>query len=360
MTRRDLFLSTLALPAAALAAPKPYFPSASAWDKLTHKEAGADAAAIDEALQYAGDRMSTGVVILRHGRILAEKYWRDWTAETAQPIFSSAKSVTATLIGMAIDDKKLKGIDQPVADFIPAWKGTPKEAILFRHLLTMTSGLAGAMRGQPGPGVDQYIQMIEAGQEAKPGEKWIYHTPAYRMLIKLLEAATGEQISAYTARKLWTPLGMANSKWDSAPVGNGKPGVNYFWMRASLRDMARFGLFALHQGEWNGKQLVSAKYMKEATTQSQSLNEGYGYLWWVNSGNSYIAPVQKPNPRRFMPDCPRDTFAALGAMDKKIYVVPSLDLVVTRHGDTAGKESNGAMSSFDNEFLGRICRALKA
>lgn len=131
-------------------------------------------------------------------------------------------------------------------------------------------------------------------------------------------------------------------------------------MRASLRDMSRFGLFALRKGKWENRQLVSSAYMDEAVTPSQKLNEAYGYLWWVNSGGSYLrAGINSSrNEGRLLPDVPADSYAALGAMDKKIYVIPSLDVVVCRHGGTAAKESGGAMSSFDNEFLGRICRAV--
>ena len=200
--------------------------------------------------------------------------------------------------------------------------------------------------------------MVSASQDAKPGEKWLYHTPAYRMLLTILHRATGEDPNAYSQRMLWGPLGMTHSKWESQP--SGKPAEpNWLWMRASLRDMSRFGLFALRQGKWADRQLVSAAYMKDATSPSQKLNESYGYLWWVNAGKSYLRPGPLATRRasRLMPQAPADAFAALGAMDKKIYVVPSLDLVVARHGGSAVRDGNGAMSSFDDELLGRVCRA---
>lgn len=102
-----------------------------------------------------------------------------------------------------------------------------------------------------------------------------------------------------------------------------------------------------------------------AAGTSQKLNESYGYLWWLNGKASYKLPGGGgPQPGMLWPDCPPDAFGALGAQDKKIYIVPSLDLVVSRHGGPAGVArtpgaEGGGRSSFDNELLGRICRAVK-
>src|SRR4029079_3002698 len=143
--------------------------------------------------------------------------------------------------------------------------------------------------------------------------------------------------------------------------------TNCTWYRSGLRDMSRFGLLILRNGAWEDRQLVSAKWIKEATSTSQTLNESYGYLWWLNGKPSYQLPSGAGGAQRGMlwPDCPPDAFAALGAQDKKIYVVPSLDLVVSRHGGAAGIAQGpggecGGRLSFDNELLGRVCRAAHA
>ncbi|MDX2033922.1 MAG: serine hydrolase [Blastocatellia bacterium] len=341
--------------------PAPYYPRGGAWEARAPKEAGMDAAAVEEAARYAAEHNSTGLVIVRGGRIVAERYWREWTAETAQPIFSSSKSVAAMLVGMAIEEGRLKGIGQSASAFVPAWRGTPKEAITLRHMLTMTSGIrVGAVRAVPE--VDAFEETAGLPLDHAPGSHWAYNTPVYRMLLRILELASGESVNQYTNRRLAGPLGLQQSSWDCSPAPNNR--TNCAWYRSSLRDMSKFGLLMLRNGRWDGRQLISARFVKEATSSSQALNEAYGYLWWLNGKASYKLAGGRAGTGMIWPDCPPDAFGALGAQDKKIYVVPSLDLVVSRHGGAAGVarqagEEGGGRTSFDNELLGRICRAVK-
>jgi CubicO group peptidase (beta-lactamase class C family) len=341
--------------------PKVYWPRVNQWETRSPKDSGMNTAAIEDALTYAAERNSTGLVILRGGRIVTERYWKDWTLETTQPIFSSSKSLTATLIGMAIEEGKLKGVNQSMADFIPSWKSTPKATITLRHVMTMTSGVKVGAAGVSAD-VDAFEEAAAFALEHKPGEHWAYNTPVYRMLLRALELASGESINQYTRRKLAAPIGMTHSSWDCSPAPNGK--TNCTWYRSCLRDMARFGLLILRNGSWENRQLVSARYVKESTSTSQKLNESYGYLWWLNGKASFKLPAGREAQGMLWPDCPPDAFGALGAQDKKIYIVPSLDLVVARHGGVAGVarnlgEEGGGRSSFDNELLGRICRAVR-
>jgi CubicO group peptidase (beta-lactamase class C family) len=340
--------------------PKPYYPHGKDWETRTPKDAAMDAAALDDAVKYAAEHNSTGLVIVRGGRLVTEQYWQKWTAETAQPIFSSSKSVTATLVGMAIEEGKMKGVEQSASAFVPQWKGTPKEAITLRHMLAMTSGIkVGAVRAVAE--IDAFAETADFPLEHKPGAHWAYNTPVYRMLLRMLETATGENINQYTRRK-FAPLQLQNSSWDCGPAPNNQ--TNCSWYRSSLRDMSKFGLLILRNGKWEDRQLISAKFVKEATNTSQKLNEAYGYLWWLNGKPSFKLAGGRAGQGMLWPDCPPDAFGALGAQDKKIYVVPSLDLVVARHGPAAGVartpgEEGGGRTSFDNELLGRICRAVK-
>lgn len=344
---------------AALSAPaQVYWPRGQDWQARSPVEAGLDPAAIEDALRFAGARNSTGVAIIYQGRIVAERYWQNWNQETSASIFSASKSVASTLVGMAIEEEKIKGVEQSVADFIPSWKGTPKAIITVRHLLSMTSGLKNTPGGAPQPGTNAFEQTAALPLQYQPGEHWDYNTPAYRMLLHILELATGEALPQYTWRKLTGPLEMTKSEWNGRPATDKL--MNWTWFQCSVRDMARFGLLVLRHGQWQDKQLVSEKYLREAATPSQKLNQAYGYLWWLNGARSYRLPAS-PDVRQgpLWPDVPPDAFAALGAQDKKIYIVPSLDLVVVRHGGAAGVGRNDAVSSFDNQFLGRICKAVK-
>jgi CubicO group peptidase (beta-lactamase class C family) len=342
-------------------AQRPYYPGGRQWELRAPKDAGMDAEAIDEAVRYAAAHNSTGLVIVRAGRIITERYWQGWNAETAQPIFSSSKSVAATLVGMAIEEGRMKGVEQSASAFVPAWKDSPKAEIAIRHMLSMTSGIrVGPVRAVAD--VDAFEETAALPLDHKPGAVWAYNTPVYRMLLRMLENATGESINQYTQRRLAGPLGLQYSSWDCSPAPNNK--TNCAWYRSCLRDMSKFGLLILRRGRWADKQLVSAAYVKESTSTSQKLNEAYGYLWWLNGRSSFKLAGGRAGQGMLWPDCPADAVGALGAQDKKIYVVPSLDLVVARHGGVAGVartpgEEGGGRTSFDNELLGRICRAVK-
>ncbi|MEP7273824.1 MAG: serine hydrolase, partial [Acidobacteriota bacterium] len=232
-----------------------YWPRGNEWERRVANDAGMNAMGVEEAINYAGDHNSTGMVILRGGRIVAEKYWKDWTSETSEPIFSSSKSLTATLVGMAIEEGKLRGVDQHASQFVEAWKTGPKSAITLRHMLTMTSGLSvGA--AAVSPDIDAFEQTAALPLESEPGTKWAYNTPVYRMLLRILELASGETINQYTQRKLAGPLGMKDSKWDCGPAPGNK--TNCTWYRSSLRDMSKFGLLILRNGKWENRQLIKA------------------------------------------------------------------------------------------------------
>ena len=129
-----------------------YWPQGKEWATVTPDAAGMDAAKLDAAVKFAMGHNSKGLLVLRGGKIVAESYADGWTQDTAGGIASATKSMVSTLVGMALDEGKFKSVDQPLADFAPQLKGTDKEALTLRHLLTMTSGLSprGAERNNRG------------------------------------------------------------------------------------------------------------------------------------------------------------------------------------------------------------------
>lgn len=315
-----------------------------AWQTLAPDEAGWDAAALDAALSYAGERNATAVIVLSGGRILAERYWRGWDARRAAAIFSAQKSVTSALVGIALHDGALS-LDDPVALHLGGgWSRAPREAetaITLRHLLTMTSGL------------DDALAFV-----ADAGTRWYYNTPAYYRVKAVLERATGQSMADYTSERLGSRIGWQDSAWVGELLGP-PPGQQ---LRASARDMARFDLLVLRGGRWGGEVVLpDAAYLRESLTASQPLNPAYGYLWWLNGGASFVLPgLRSPTGNGpLVPEAPADMVAALGAADKKIYIVPSRDLVVVRHGDAAGAGAE-ARSSFDSELWRRLMAAAPA
>ena len=292
-----------------------YFPGAGEWARITPVEAGWNADALNEALDVAGARRSSSMVVLYRGKILAEKNWRN--PVTPEDVASVQKSVTSVLIGIALE-KKLLRLDDAVAKHLgQGWSkaGEKETAITIRHLLTMTSGLSDALE-----------------VEAAPGTRWRYNTIAYQKLPRLLEKASGKSINELSKAWLFEPLGMSDSKWVERAAMPGLLGL-----MTTARDMARFGLMVEADGKWNGKPIVSASYLREALETSQPLNKSYGYLWWLNGRPTVRANGKQAN--QLIPGAPKDLVAALGALGRKIYVVPSLELVVTRTG--ANSDADG-------------------
>jgi CubicO group peptidase (beta-lactamase class C family) len=321
----------------------PYAPPSSGdeWERISPDAAGWNPERLEAALTFAGEQRSTAMVMLSGGRILAERYWQGWDEHRSGIVASVQKSLVAVLIGIAQHDGLL-AITDPVSRYLgEGWSRAPAEAegrITIRHLLTMTSGLDDRL-----------------GYEAEAGTVWHYNTSAYAQLKTVIERASGVSLSEYTHRAVWDRIGVRDSSWFT-PRREDAPGQQWI---ASARDMARFGLLVLCGGFWGGETVIAdAGYLAAMLATSQELNHAYGYLWWLNGKDRFVLPGRG---REFMGSlirtAPADMVSALGAGDKKIYVVPSLDLVVVRHGPAATADDDQARSSFDNELWQHIMAA---
>lgn len=306
-----------------------YWPSDSEWETIDPNSVGMKHEMMRAASDLAEENNSRSLLVLRGGKIVLERYWSDHTADTRLSIASSTKSMMAIMVGMALDDRKFKSINQSISDFYVPWKGTPKESITLWHMLSMSSGLnpKGYTAGRVNE--DQFVRNATMQLAAAPGEQWRYNTPAYHMLFRLLEKATGESMEAYAEKKLFGPLGMNDTQWVKNRAGDV---TNYYRVECSARDMARFGLFALRGGRWKDKQLVSPAFFKESIAPSQEMNPAYGYLWWLNARKGKAANRPGAVPRLRFPGSPSDTIACMGARGQNILIVPSKDLVVVRQG----------------------------
>ncbi|MBI4902153.1 MAG: serine hydrolase [Acidobacteria bacterium] len=293
------------------------FPSGNQWTRVTPAQAGWNAAALDAALHYAGSHKANAVVVLHRGRILAEKQWGNPAPED---VASVQKSVVAVLCGIA-KEKKLIRLEDVVSDHLGAgWSKESREQerdITLRHLLTMTSGTTDSLEYQ-----------------AEAGARWRYNSVAYQKLLPALAKASGKSANDLTMEWLTGPLGMTRSQWRDRPGTGGMVGFV-----TTAHDLARFGLLVLAEGNWAGKQIVPAAWIREMLRPSQQLNPAYGYLWWLNGQHVLRANGQKAGTR--IPAAPKDLVAALGARHRKVYVVPSLELVVTKTGPDEAEFDNG-------------------
>jgi len=324
-----------------------YFPppgSRAEWQRIDPAEARFDRAKLDEVLDHARQQRSSGLVILYRGRIVAEGYWnpddlqtervkeqvkkrgydqrvigRDAAGRAIEDVASAQKSISSILAGMAQERGLLK-ISDPVHKYLGrGWtKSAPDQeaAITVRHLLTMTSGL------------DDELKF-----EVAPGTRWFYNTSAYSRVLMCTAAATKMDRNELTKQWLTGPIGMQDSRWEERPVPAGFEGKNGVGFATTVRDLARFGLLIQASGDWDGRAIIQDKqYLHDALHRSQDLNPSYGYLWWLN-GQSQVMRGRQLVPGPLIPTAPADLVAALGGFQRKLYVVPSEHLVVTRLGD---------------------------
>ncbi len=319
-----------------------YFPPrvGDEWEQETPESLGWDPARLEGLLSFLQERATTGFVVLHGGRIIVERYWQGASVRTTADVASAQKSLTALLIGIAQTDGLLR-IEEPVSSYVEAgWSraAAAQEAkITLRHLLTMTSGLANTLEFA-----------------CEPGTAWAYNTPAYHVLKAVLERISGKGLDLYTREMVWGRIGDHDSAWQA------RPGGPFTAWAASPRDMARLGLLVLRGGAWEADEVVRDKgYLADAIKPSQELNRSYGYLWWLNGRESFVLPGQGGSGAGpLIPTAPGDVVAALGAADKKIYVCPSLDLVVARHGGSAGIGRAEAVSSFDSQLWEKLSAAI--
>jgi CubicO group peptidase (beta-lactamase class C family) len=326
-----------------------YFPPAAAsgeWEKIAPEEAGYDAGKLGEALDFARKQRSSGVVVLWRGKILAEGYWnpdelpaegqkgnakkkagysmrksgRDAAGHAIEDVASAQKSISAILCGMAQERGLLKIADPVHQHLGVGWsKATAEQeaAITIRHLLTMTSGL------------DEELKF-----EVPAGTRWFYNSTAYARTLMCTAAAAKKDRNELTKEWLTGPLGMADSRWSNRPLAAaGLDAKNAVGFTTTARDLARFGVLILNNGEWSGQTIIKDKqFLHDALHPSQELNPSYGYLWWLN-GQPKVMRGRQLVRGPLVPTAPDDLVAALGAFQRKLYVVPSQQLVVTRLGD---------------------------
>ena len=156
----------------------------------------------------------------------------------------------------------------------------------------------------------------------EPGIKWDYSDPGVAHLSILFSHIMGQEIHDFMQENIFNPIGIEQASWDV--LGGGDfigPHTNaHIGIHISARELARFGYLALHQGSWNGKQLIPKWWMELATQSSQDMNPDYGYMWWVNSQGTR------------WPSLPKDMFAFEGYNSNRCYIIPSLDLIVARVG----------------------------
>ena len=296
--------------------------------RSTPEAEGISSRAILEFVQAADKKVDTldSFMVLRHGKVIAEGWWKPNSADAPHILNSVSKSYTSTAVGLAIHERKLK-LDDRVLKFFPA-DAPPDpsanlQAMTVRDLLTMSGGHEVEPRRDGGPTVKQFLANPIVFQ---PGTHFLYNTMGSYVLSSIVTKVTGQTVLEYLRSRLFSPLGVQSPRWDASPEGNSLGGYGLY---LRTEDIAKLGQLYLNKGEWNGKQLVPRKWVEQATSkqidnQKESHAqigpdwvEGYGFQFWRCRHNAYRAD---------------------GAGGQFIVVMPDQDAVVAITADTGNMQ----------------------
>jgi CubicO group peptidase (beta-lactamase class C family) len=277
----------------------------------------------------AADKINTlhSFMIVRHGRVIGEGWWKPEAPDKPHVLHSLSKSFNSTAIGLAISDGKLS-LDDPVLKFFP--NDAPSDpsdnlkAMKVRDLLTMTCGHDTEPKAVGGaPSVKTFLAHPVQYQ---PGTHFQYNTMGSYTLSGILTKATGQTTLEYLKPRLFEPLGIENPDWESSPEGYSLGG---YGLKLCTEDIAKFGQLYLQKGKWNGKQLIPEKWVEQATSkqvpndqESHSKigidwQQGYGFQFWR---------------------CTHNAFRGDGASGQFCVVIPDKDTVVAITADTGNMQ----------------------
>jgi CubicO group peptidase (beta-lactamase class C family) len=290
---------------------------------------------LDSALEWAFAepdpkhlRRTRAVVILRDGKIVAERYAEGFDQDMPLPGWSMAKSAVNALVGILVGQGKL---DLSAPAPVPEWQGAgdPRREITLGQLMKMTSGLEFLEKAShPFSDVtkmllttpDAAAYAANKPLEAKPGTRWNYASGTTNIISRIIRAALGETCYLQFPRlALFEPLGMGSARFEADASGTF---VGSSFLYASARDWAKFGQLYCQDGVWKGKRMLPEGWVSQSTTPAAS-GQQYGAHFWL--------VIQQENRLQSLP---ADAFHAIGYEGQCVSIIPSLQLVVVRLGLT--------------------------
>lgn len=279
--------------------------------------------------QFLERTYTNALLILKDGRIVSELYRNNTDERTRFIAFSMTKSIVSILIGCALAEKRIQSLDDPITRYLPELQAGAYNGVTIRQILQMSSGVDYEERydfQNPGTAarnhelslVKNVSRFADTARTIKrkhpPGKVWEYKTLDTAVLGWLLERVSGgSNLGAYTAQRLWEPLGV---EADGFYIMDGPPGAGREFsgagFNATLRDFGRFGQMVLNGGEANGHRIVSVEWVRESTrpTAPASTGPGYGYQWWMATGSQ--------------------AFQAIGLQGQFIYIDPATRTVIVK------------------------------
>jgi CubicO group peptidase (beta-lactamase class C family) len=315
-------------------------------------------AALDRAFAEPGAekrRLTRAVLVVYRGRLIAERYAPGYDAGTPFLGWSMAKSVTNAMVGILVR-KGLLDLKAPAP--VPQWRqpDDPRGRITLDQLLRMSSGLE--FQEIYTPLRDAAVMLYTTSDfaayaaskplEGRPDSRWRYSSGTANIVAGIVRRAVEKQNNPYYGflyEELFDRIGMASTVMEPDPSGT-FAGSSYIW--ATARDWARFGRLYLQDGVWDGQRILPQGWVDYTVTPTPPAPRGqYGALFWLNAG-----PVADP-ARRLWPQAPRDTFAAQGFREQKLFIIPSRQLILVRFGATSDRSAWNS-----DEFIADVIAAL--
>lgn len=308
------------------------------------------AVGLNDAIDQLVERETTyvrSVLVVRHGSMVVERYYRATAPTDRADVQSVTKSVLSAVIGIAIEQGKIPGVQATVAELLPSYRNVTSPAmatVTLAQLLSMTSGVPGDPSTPPrialAEGTD-WVSDIVGGTPMTPGP-FVYSSAGSHLLSAILVTATGGSTLSYARTSLFEPLGFdlpahpAEPRWGPG-IAAGMTGPDFAWatdpegiqlgyagLKLSARELAAFGQLYLDGGRWQDRQIVPEAWVRESTSAVVPVPDdrsgqqlGYGYQWWV------------------MERSPHPGYAAAGFGGQRIFVIPDLDVVVVVTQDQA-------------------------
>lgn len=338
-------LVTLLSPGQAQAAPKVI----DGWTKAAPSAVGLKGGVLKRLAREARAQDSTCYAVIRKNRLAGEWNW-DTSRTTPRQGFSITKSVVSALVGIAVRDGDLR-LDDPVAKFVPAWRGTPSGGVTVRNLLSNDSGRYWSAQSDYGDMIraaDRTGYAVGLSQQYPVGSAWAYNNAAIQVLDAVLRKATGRRTSELARTRLFEPLGMSHTRM----IGDStrRNTMVFFGVQTTCLDLARFGRLYLNRGKVGRHRILDRSWVRASLTTSTEHNAAYGFLWWLNRPGTLRGPLDPvdtagqpttPVQGQLAPGAPTRVFAALGLGGQVLLVDPTSRTIVVRMGPGSLTNRNG-------------------
>ncbi len=319
-----------------------YFPKVgdTTWERTDINSLGWNLSAVQPLKDYLRDKHSRSFMILVNGKIVMEEYFNGHTRDSIWEWNSAGKTLVSMTTGIA-QQENLLSIDDLASKYLGlGWTSetSDKENLIkIHHLLSMSSGLNDS---------SNFVTKSKLTYMADAGTRWAYGN-VFQKLMDVVSAASGMSYDDYFNQKIKNKIGM---------TGLWNYGLIFKIYHSDTRSMARFGLLALNKGKWENSTVVNESFFNKSIVSSQNINPSYGYLWWLNGKTKYMVPGSQVVFNGYLvPNAPAEMYAAMGASDQRIYIIPSKNMVIVRMGEASNPlKPTFAVSGFDDDLWAKI------